>query len=127
MTALNIIPVASASPTECVRCHSVKGPFVDLQIEVLGYGHIYLCVGDDEQPGCLPQMARLAGYADPNVKDGLEHRLHLAEIELAELRAKVPHLVDALAALEGISDAEKASVKALATKVDKPRRKAAAK
>lgn len=85
MSELNIVEHAQSSPTACVRCTTSTGPFLDLGVEVLGYGHLYLCLGNDENPGCLPQAARKAGYADPSFRGTLEEENRVLRVDNATL------------------------------------------
>ena len=79
----------SGSPLQCVACSGHAGPFLDLEVEAEGYGHLYLCLGDEERPGCLAQAARLAGYGDPAHVASLERRLQESELQLIDLRGKL--------------------------------------
>jgi hypothetical protein len=114
MSELNIIPFATASPTECIRCHTPKGPFLDFNVEVLGYGHVYICLGSDENPGCLPQAARLAGYADPDARSSLEAKVRELTIENSRLTSQVAPLAAAFDAFREFEQAEADKVAALA-------------
>lgn len=89
MSELNIVEHAQSSPTACVRCATSTGPFLDLGTEVLGYGHLYLCLGSDENPGCLPQAARKAGYADPSFRATLEEENRVLRVDYATLQGQV--------------------------------------
>ncbi len=113
MSELNIVQAPEASPTQCVRCSSVKGPFLDVGVEVLGYGRIYLCIGDDESPGCLPQAARHAGWADPSLRAALEAKVRGLQIENSALTAKVGPLTAAFDAFDHFKQAESDRVEAL--------------
>jgi len=58
--------VASAvrSPTQCALCHSFEGPFIDTELLLPVYGHVYICMSNEHRSGCLRQMARLDGMVD---------------------------------------------------------------
>jgi hypothetical protein len=81
------------SPTQCVACQGHNGPFIDLQQELPGYGYLYLCIGSEEIPGCLMQMARMADMASP------------AEVE--KFFAREAELVGQIGELEGELEEER--------------------
>lgn len=80
MPNLRLVEQPDRSPTRCFVCHGHEGPFIDClvdEMEVSLGGQIalapvaaYICVRNEENPGCLPQMARLAGVA------GVEYAEH---------------------------------------------------
>ena len=114
MSEMNMVEVAAFSPTECVRCHAPQGPYLDVGVEVLGWGHVYLC--DD----CLAQGARLAGYADPAYRDSLDADNRRLTLELTEANAKLAPLEAGYAAFEQFKAAEAATMEALTVPVPEP-------
>jgi hypothetical protein len=73
--------VASAvrSPTQCALCHSHEGPFIDTELLLPVYGHVYICMANEHRSGCLRQMARLDGMVD-----GDRYSEKVAEIAMLE-------------------------------------------
>ena len=65
MSEFHLRQEATISPTICFTCQTHAGPFIDTEVEMPGHGHVWICVGSDERPGCIMQMARLAGCLDP--------------------------------------------------------------
>ena len=114
MSEMNMVEVAAFSPTECVRCHAPQGPYLDLGVEVLGHGHIYLC--DD----CLAQGARLAGYADPSYRDSLDAENRRLTLENTEAKAKLAPLEAGFKAFEQFKEAEAATVEAQTVPTPEP-------
>jgi hypothetical protein len=77
----------SGGPTQCVACGTHEGPFWDTETDVVAYGHVYVCVGTKDRPGCIAQAAREAGYADPALAQSLNDELQKLRFENIELRA----------------------------------------
>lgn len=85
MSEFQAVAAARFSPTKCALCDTHAGPFIDTGWELLGYGHVYICMAGDGRSGCVRQMARLDGMIDHEVvTDALE--------ELDVMRAKVDQL-----------------------------------
>lgn len=71
MAEMRVAAAAERSPSVCVACGGNNAPFVDLQIMEFKVnspagvvdvaGHLYLCVGSPERPGCAVQIGRLTG------------------------------------------------------------------
>lgn len=85
MSEFKLVQNAVYSPTVCFTCGTHEGPFIDTNMTPPIFGHVYICAGDENRPGCIRQMARLNGMLDP------EASLELAElvVELAEVRAQL--------------------------------------
>lgn len=85
MSEFQAVAAARFSPTKCALCDTHAGPFIDTGWELLGYGHVYICMAGDGRSGCVRQMARLDNMIDSEiVKDALE--------EVDVLRARVDQL-----------------------------------
>lgn len=67
---------APMTPTRCLGCSNHVGPFVDLGVEIPGYGRCYLCV-----KSCSWDVGRAAGMVDPE-------QVELMEETIVELRAR---------------------------------------
>ncbi len=75
MSEFNAVANARFSPTKCALCDTHAGPFIDTGFEVIGYGHVYICMAGDGRSGCVRQMARLDNMIDSEVvQDALEDR-----------------------------------------------------
>jgi hypothetical protein len=85
MTEFNAVAAARFSPTKCALCDTHMGPFIDTGWELLGYGHVYICMAGDGRSGCVRQMSRLDGMIDVEV-------VNTALEELDVLRAKTDQL-----------------------------------
>lgn len=72
MSEFKRVEHATFSPTKCVACGDHVGPFIDLEVELPVYGHLYLCTSNSSRSGCVQQIARL----DAMVEEG-----HLREAE----------------------------------------------
>lgn len=86
------VNAATYSPTSCVCCGDHEGPFLDTQVELPGYGWVYICASNENRPGCLQQMARLDYmHSDEYVTElrdemaDLEERNNALQDELAEV------------------------------------------
>lgn len=113
-----LVPAAHFPPGHCFFCAGVEGPLIDTMVDLVGDGRIYVCVRT-----CLPLYARLAGWAAPEMVDGLAAALRASEGltealqgELERERAsKVVSVSDMLrlierrdaAAIEGETDARR--------------------
>ena len=88
MSEYKVVQNAQFSPTKCAFCGSHGGPFIDTHTEYHGYGHVYICAGSIETPGCVVQMARMVGCLD--AAQAAEVAVHTAElldeIERLEIR-----------------------------------------
>jgi len=56
---------ADRSPTRCYFCGDHEGPFIDTFTDDNVVGAVWICAPNEERPGCLGQMARLAGCELP--------------------------------------------------------------
>lgn len=83
-----IVPTAERRPGACLLCQSTAGPFVDLLLDTLHAGRLYLCIGS-HGTGCAPQMAAKMGWASPEQWAALNQILLEAEGEIEELTAGV--------------------------------------
>ncbi len=91
MTEFNAVGSARFSPTKCALCDTSGGPFIDTQFELIGYGHVYICMAAAGRSGCVRQMARLDGMIDQEVvtnaleeRDALQARLEQLQAEMDE-------------------------------------------
>jgi hypothetical protein len=95
------IPNLSITPSKCVFCGSVSGPFVVAQEQtwIEGYGIIAICAENSpDRAGCLVQAARLVGCVDAPVHEKLIRRAdYWKDVAAALERELVP--------LRGLSDA----------------------
>jgi hypothetical protein len=89
MTEFNAVAAARFSPTKCALCDTHAGPFIETGWEILGYGHVYICMAGDGRSGCVRQMGRLDGMIDVEVvtealeqSDALRARVDQLEEEL---------------------------------------------
>lgn len=103
MTDLLLVKHATASPTTCLMCGTAKGPFIDTRRSFPGYGHAFICVGDDYISGCVVQMGRIAGMEDnqeSRLKDAnltlLRERVQKLEETCNQLLEQVGHLTGSL-------------------------------
>jgi hypothetical protein len=85
MSEFQAVANARYSPTKCALCDTHAGPFIDTGFEVIGYGHVYICMANKDHSGCVRQMARLDNMIDIEVVTDA-----LAETE--RLRAHVDQL-----------------------------------
>jgi len=64
----NLVQTTARAPfNRCYLCDEHVGPFIDCFKEQFGYGHVHICAptydvnGALVRPGCVGQMAKLAG------------------------------------------------------------------
>lgn|SRR5215831_17800141 len=85
----NLVQSTTRAPfNRCYLCDDHVGPFIDCFKEQFGYGHIHICapkydeIGELVRPGCVGQMAKLAGMLYPHETIQQERIIdeHLAEI-----------------------------------------------
>lgn len=57
--------------------------FLDTRVEVLGYGHVYLCAS------CVGEAARKLGHVEPRVAAVLRQEIADGDAEVARLRGQV--------------------------------------
>lgn len=86
MAEFKLVQHAVFSPTRCVTCGDHVGPFIDLEVELPVYGHLYLCASNDSRPGCVQQMARLDHMVE-------EHLLVAAQDLISDLYADLDELM----------------------------------
>lgn len=98
-----VVPEPTLSPTCCFVCRSGHGPFVWVKGLTLAGVHtaegpkeirggVYLCVGNDRNSGCLPQMVELAGGLGPTEAVRLRRRIEVLDVEADEYRAQIAGL-----------------------------------
>lgn len=97
MPELRHVNHAERSPTKCLLCHTHEGPFIDCQQEIPIHGWVYICVGNEDRPGCLIQMARMVGMAETSVafqtRQALDEALANIDRLDAELAEKTTQVV----------------------------------
>jgi hypothetical protein len=91
MSEFQAVAQARYSPTKCALCDTHAGPFIDTGWESLGYGHVYICMANDQRSGCVRQMARLDDMIDSEIvsealeeRDTLQARLDQLQAEMDE-------------------------------------------
>lgn len=104
MSEFIAVAAARFSPTKCALCDTHQGPFIDTGWEILGYGHVYICMAAPERSGCVRQMARLDNMIDQEiVRDALAEadllRARIDQLEQEVLEAKVVPMQEVLAEL----------------------------
>lgn len=99
MSEFKKVQFAELSPTKCVTCGDHIGPFVDLEVELPVYGHLYLCISTEARPGCVRQIARHDGMVSAD-----EYRT--LQLENMELNTDVDELVERLRSDKVVSLAE---------------------
>jgi hypothetical protein len=124
MPEFTLKETAEWSPSCCFMCGTHAGPFIDMRRNRMNVltaegmremvGHVYLCVGSEERPGCVMQMARAAGCLDPGVAATLRDEVVVANARAAKLEGeledaianrvvKVSDVVDLVAERAGIA------------------------
>ena len=89
MSEFQAVANARYSPTKCAFCDTHKGPFIDTGFELIAFGHVYVCMANEERSGCIRQMARLDGMIDQEiVTEALEERDAL-QADVDQLRAEM--------------------------------------
>lgn len=83
MSELTFVPEATVSPTNCFRCHSHVGPFVDFGISHHVEDWLYLC------KLCADGVTRVTGGCSAEEKAGYEARLADADEAIAHLRDEI--------------------------------------
>ena len=73
-------------PTKCVFCGDFAGPFINTNVEIAGYGHLYICAPNERTPGCTGQIAVKAGYVPGQQLADLTARMEAERAELADIR-----------------------------------------
>lgn len=91
MSEFKLVQHAMFSPTACAACGTHEGPFIDTEIDLPAYGHVYLCASRNDTSGCIRQMARLDGMIESVTVIGtiqnLEDDLRVAREEIERERA----------------------------------------
>lgn len=85
MAEFLIKQVADRSPTECLFCKRHVGPFIETGIDLPVHGHVWICLGDEDRPGCAVQMGRLAGMLDASIAEHLRADVARYQHDIAEL------------------------------------------
>lgn len=89
MTEFRKVAHAERSPTKCLLCHSIAGPFIDTQIEIPVWGAVYICMANDHSSGCLRQMARFDGMVEGALAEELSSALADAHVRIADLEREM--------------------------------------
>jgi len=89
MSEFNLVQTPPRGPTTCFFCGEFEGPFIDTYVDAIAHGAIYICAPNEKRPGCLGQMATLAGFLNSFEKARLEARLAQAEQTVADLKQMV--------------------------------------
>ena len=98
MPYIDYVTKADRSPSSCMTCGNINGPFVDLKLPEVrfatpnGIQHTeawcYLCVGSEENPGCAVQVGRMTGLqVDVATLRELQEHCETLNQEIADLRA----------------------------------------
>jgi len=101
-------------PQACFGCISQKGPTLDMQREILGYGRLYLCLR------CAKNAARLFGLTDVGKLDQLEanaEQILALEREVAVLVSERDVALQNLASVGRTADASAERVSELHARV----------
>src|SRR5688572_2865932 len=96
----NLVPEPTLSPTCCFICRSGHGPYVWVRgMTIAGVqtaegpkdfrGGVYICVGNERNSGCLPQMVELAGGLGPAEAERQRRRLEVLGVEAEEYQARI--------------------------------------
>lgn len=96
MSQFNLVLAANRSPSCCMACGTNTGPFIDFSIPFVkvptaigvldAEGGVYLCVGNDVNPGCAVQVGRMTGQmVDTTKMDELVGHIETQNAEIAEL------------------------------------------
>lgn len=99
MPELRRVVHAEMSPMTCITCGDHQGPFVDLEVDLPIYGHVYLCASNSSRPGCARQIGRMDEMIE------LESYREL-ELKIAELNTDIDTLVERLRGEKLVSLAE---------------------
>lgn len=86
MSEFKLVQRATFQPTKCALCGAHEGPFVDTEVDLVPFGHLYICASTERRAGCVRQMAR---------KDGT-----VSVEELDEVRAERDWLLEEIKRLE---------------------------
>ena len=86
MSEFKKVEHASFTPTKCVSCGTHDGPFIDLQVDLPVYGHLYICTSHSSRPGCLRQMARLDDMVEKSA-------LLQLQVQVGELKEDLNDLI----------------------------------
>jgi hypothetical protein len=89
MSEFQTVANAKYSPTKCALCDTHKGPFIDTGFEVIAFGHVYICMANDDHSGCVRQMGRLDGMIDVEVVTEALERADTLQAELDQLRKEM--------------------------------------
>lgn len=105
MSNLRLSQHPDLSPTRCFMCGEFEGPFVDTRVDMLGYGHLWICTANDKHPGCARQIGRLDGLFDPeeraNLVDEIMALEQTVETQRELLKKKTVQAGELLAAIKG--------------------------
>lgn len=104
------------SPTRCFLCHRVDTPMVDCKVNLVGVGtyeglrdipgQVYICIGDDFNPGCVPQMARLAGMVPAEALADSERYVGDLRAEAEQAQLRIAELEEAQPKVVSLAEAE---------------------
>jgi len=86
MAEFRLTHTPSISPTQCFFCEEFVGPFIDSHVDLPGFGRVYICAPREDKPGCLGQMAILAGYVEEAIPLRLQELVQDLQIEIQELK-----------------------------------------
>lgn len=100
MPHLDFVAQAQRSPSTCICCGNHNGPFIDMKMEMVSIataigvqqlsGAAYLCVGNEENPGCAVQIGRLTGVmVDASKLAEMKEHAETLNQEIVELRASL--------------------------------------
>lgn len=89
MSEFSIVQHPTYSPTACVFCGRSEGQFINTNLQLHAYGHLWICVGDDDRPGCITQAARLTGMLDATIVEQLRTDLRDAVARIAVLEEEL--------------------------------------
>lgn len=100
MSQFNLVQAPARSPACCMACGSTRGPFIDFDIPFIkvatavgimdAEAGVYLCVGNEDNPGCIVQAARMSGLmVDTAILHDIQKINAAQRDEIAELQSKL--------------------------------------
>lgn len=95
------VEVASHQPGGCFLCGEANGPYIDTLIEEvkvltpegeqrIAPARLYICIGNEERPGCVAQMITAVGGVPPwvHTAQAEQHRVQLEQVVAREEAAQ---------------------------------------
>lgn len=106
MSRFHLVPETNVSPSHCVLCNGIGGPFVDTGVELPMYGRLWICASNGKRVGCARQIGRADGMIAPELMQVRDEQLiemneRLRELEDVIKETEVTHTLGELMGLVG--------------------------